>query len=209
MTLGLGPDTPIGRYLGERADGKPEQQAEGRPAEPAEAASERPAGAAPERPAGGAPEEPAQAQVDKPYWENQLWPWEPQDLQPAPRPEEEPGEAREEEQPAQAHQEEPAQEEQSAKAHVEVPEATYFVTFGCRRPIELSPEARDLMMATIKSCDGESLDLVAAVVMPDHAHAIFRLIEPGTLTEILKGIKGRTAHRINQMLKHNGAVWTE
>jgi O-antigen ligase len=129
-------EKPIGRYLGGRTDGQPEEQAGGHPAEPAperpaEAARERSAEAASEAPTGAASHEPAQAQVGKSYWDNQLWPWEPQDLQPAPRPEEEPAEAREEEQPAkasleepaQARQEEAAQEEQPAKAQVEQPEA--------------------------------------------------------------------------------------
>ena len=33
-------------------------------------------------------------------------------------------------------------------------------------------------MAAILECDQESIDLDAAVIMPDHAHLIFRLIQP-------------------------------
>src|SRR5712692_2944846 len=75
--------------------------------------------------------------------------------------------------------------------HLEVPAATYFVTFRCRSKIELPPEARDLVMAAIQGCDRESIDLDAAVVMPDHAHAIFRLIGPHKLSQVLQRIKGR------------------
>ena len=45
--------------------------------------------------------------------------------------------------------------------------------------------------------------------MPDHAHAIFRLIGTLSLTQILKGIKGGTAHRINEITGRQGQVWTQ
>ena len=93
--------------------------------------------------------------------------------------------------------------------HLEVPDATYFVSFSCRGRLELPPEARDLLMAAIQSCNGQSIDLDAAVVMPDHGHAIFRLIGPCTLTEVLKRIKGGTAHRINEIVGRHGRVWTQ
>ena len=92
--------------------------------------------------------------------------------------------------------------------HLEVPRATYFVTFRCRSA-DLSAEARDLVIAPILECDQESIDLDAAVIMPDHAHLIFRLIEPHELSQILQRIKGRSARRINQMLKSQGSVWSD
>jgi REP-associated tyrosine transposase len=70
-------------------------------------------------------------------------------------------------------------------------------------------DARDLVMAEIRSLDKETIDLDAAVVMPDHAHAIFRVIGTLTLTQILKSIKGRSAHRINEITESQGQVWTQ
>jgi REP element-mobilizing transposase RayT len=93
--------------------------------------------------------------------------------------------------------------------HLEVPDATYFVSFSCLQKRELPHEARDLVMAQIRSLDKDTIDLDAAVVMPDHAHAIFRLIGTLSLTQILKGIKGRTAHRINELTDRQGQVWTQ
>ena len=93
--------------------------------------------------------------------------------------------------------------------HLEVPDATYFVSFSCLHKRELPPEARDLVMAQIRSLDKDTIDLDAAVVMPDHAHAIFRLIGTLSLTQILKSIKGRTAHRINEISGRQGQVWTQ
>jgi REP element-mobilizing transposase RayT len=93
--------------------------------------------------------------------------------------------------------------------HLEVPDATYFVSFSCLHRLEMPPEARDLVMAEIRPLDKENIDLDAAVVMPDHAHAIFRLIGMLTVTQIMKGIKGRSAHRINEITGRHGQVWTQ
>jgi hypothetical protein len=54
--------------------------------------------------------------------------------------------------------------------HLEVPGATYFVTFRCRSTSELPAQARHLVLAAILECDQKSIDLDAAVIMPDHVH---------------------------------------
>ncbi len=93
--------------------------------------------------------------------------------------------------------------------HLEVPDATYFVSFSCLHRLEMPAKARDLVMVEFRSLDKETIDLDAAVVMPDHAHAIFRLIGMPTLTQIMKNIKGRSAHRINEITGRKGQVWTQ
>ncbi len=93
--------------------------------------------------------------------------------------------------------------------HLEVPGATYFITFRCCSKIELPPEARDLVIAAIQACDRNSIDLDAAVVMPDHVHLIFRLINRYKLSDVLQRIKGRSARQINQMLDSEGSVWRD
>jgi putative transposase len=90
--------------------------------------------------------------------------------------------------------------------HLEVPGATYFVTFRSHGEIQLPSRARDLIMAAIQSCNGRSIDLDAAVVMPNHAHTIFRLIEPHKLSRVLQQIKGRSARQVNQLLKQTHSV---
>jgi REP element-mobilizing transposase RayT len=90
--------------------------------------------------------------------------------------------------------------------HVEVPGATYFVTFRCFAKIVLPPDARDRVIAAIEACDGASIDLDAVVVMPNHAHAIFRVMGTHKLSQVLQRIKGRSARQINQVLKSNGQV---
>lgn len=91
--------------------------------------------------------------------------------------------------------------------HLAVPGATYFITF--RAHVELPPAARDVVIASICACNQMSIDLEAAVVMPDHAHLILRVIEPYELSQILQPIKGGPARAINRILKRRGSVWSD
>jgi REP element-mobilizing transposase RayT len=91
--------------------------------------------------------------------------------------------------------------------HFEAADATYFVTF--RSTILLPPDARDLIMIEIHNSARRSIDLDAAVVMPDHVHLIFRLLEDEKLGLVLKLIKGRAARSINQLLRRQGRLWIE
>jgi REP element-mobilizing transposase RayT len=90
---------------------------------------------------------------------------------------------------------------------LEVTGATYFVTFRCHSKFELPPEARDVVMAVIEAQDEKCIDLKAAVLMPDHVHAIFRVIDPYNLSQVLQQIKGRSSRLINQVLRRAGRVW--
>jgi REP element-mobilizing transposase RayT len=89
--------------------------------------------------------------------------------------------------------------------HIQVAEATYFVSF--RAHIVLPPAARDLVMTEILAASAQSLDLDAGVVMPDHVHLIFRISPEVNLGHVLKLIKGRSARNINQLLKREGSLW--
>jgi REP element-mobilizing transposase RayT len=93
--------------------------------------------------------------------------------------------------------------------HFQVLLATYFVTFRTLRRRELSPVARDVVFSTITECDGDSIDLDALVVMPDHVHTVFRLMGRFQLSPILQRLKGRSAYRVNQKLRHQGSVWLD
>jgi len=90
-----------------------------------------------------------------------------------------------------------------------------FSTFG-RHP--LAPAERDLVLQSILTAQERSqIELYAACVMPDHVHLLFepqiKKTNPAgnavfwSLTEILKGIKSSTAHRINKAAGRTGPVW--
>ena len=91
--------------------------------------------------------------------------------------------------------------------HLTVTGATYFVTFRTHARFQLPPSARDLVMATIQAQQQKRIDLDAAVVMPDHVHAILRVLDDYTLSQMLQRIKGQSSRQINHILHRHGPVW--
>jgi REP element-mobilizing transposase RayT len=61
--------------------------------------------------------------------------------------------------------------------------------------------------------NGTKFDLRVVVVMPDHVHMIFtplvnqRAMEVCSLAEIMDGVKGASAHKINKVLGRRGRLW--
>lgn len=47
---------------------------------------------------------------------------------------------------------------------------------------------------------------LAWVVMPDHFHGLLRL-ESGELSQVMRGIKGRSARQINRLLENPYPLW--
>ena len=93
--------------------------------------------------------------------------------------------------------------------HFEVPGATYFVTLKCLRGRELTGGDRDVVLQEILALDGSVIDLEGAVVMPDHVHAIFRLVGEQALGRALQKIKGRTARGVNQAQRIGRPLWLD
>jgi REP element-mobilizing transposase RayT len=91
--------------------------------------------------------------------------------------------------------------------HLTVTGATYFVTFRTYARFQLPPNARDLVMAAIQAQQQKSIELDAAVVMPDHVHTILRVLDDYTLSRVLQWIKGQPSRQINQILQRQGPVW--
>jgi putative transposase len=85
--------------------------------------------------------------------------------------------------------------------------ATYFVTF--RSKVVLDSVGRDIVLLEIQRRASREIDLLAAVVMPDHTHLIFRLLGDAKLSQILQLIKGRSSKEINRLLMRRGALWME
>jgi len=74
--------------------------------------------------------------------------------------------------------------------------ATYFVTFRTVRG-ELSVEEQKLVLEHIIEGNEKFYTLIAAVVMPDHAHLLLTPREEYSLSRIMKGIKGASARQVN------------
>ncbi len=102
--------------------------------------------------------------------------------------------------------------------HFERPWAKYAVAFSTYQRRALSNKERDVVLQSI--CYGHErlqYELYAACVMPDHVHLLFepQVKDEGEtgesifwlLTDILRGIKSSTAHRINKLRSETGPVW--
>jgi AICAR transformylase/IMP cyclohydrolase PurH/REP element-mobilizing transposase RayT len=90
---------------------------------------------------------------------------------------------------------------------------TYFVTFRTRGRT-LPPEARTIVLETVKHWDGKKLSLHAAVVMPDHVHVLLTPfeLEAGAsvnLGEIIHSVKSFSAHEINRQQDWSGPLWLD
>ncbi len=99
--------------------------------------------------------------------------------------------------------------------HLQKDFTPHFITFVTKLPWCLPPLARDLVLSSC--CHDQRLwyELYVVVVMPDHAHLILTpfVDEQGreiySLVEIMRNIKGASAHLINRQLRRQGPVWQE
>ena len=55
--------------------------------------------------------------------------------------------------------------------------------------------------------DGGTVSSLAWVVMPDHVHWLFQLTGQADLSAAVKRFKACSAHRVNEHLKRQGALW--
>ncbi|MDH7515186.1 MAG: DUF1156 domain-containing protein, partial [Bacteroidota bacterium] len=97
--------------------------------------------------------------------------------------------------------------------HWQLQGSTYFVTFRIKEGTLAEPE-RQTVLEAIKHFHGERYWVLAAVVMPDHAHVILRPNQTRSGTDIrlgklLQSIKGFSAREINKMRRKRGALWQE
>ena len=70
----------------------------------------------------------------------------------------------------------------------------------------------DIVAQAIHHLDGQTYDLLAYCVMPNHVHIVFRpgcddSEHPIPVPRILHSLKSFTAHRANRALKREGAFW--
>jgi len=89
---------------------------------------------------------------------------------------------------------------------------SYFVSFRSHKDWVLPEWARSIVLETILKERDRTIRLYATTVMPEHAHLLFSVIPYSLQTEpliynIMKTIKGVSAHRINKVLQRNGKIW--
>jgi putative transposase len=96
--------------------------------------------------------------------------------------------------------------------HLQVSGSVYFLTWRTKGMI-LSAEDRDDVLAAILFWDGKRWEVFAAVVMPDHVHAIVRpfVDEAGAqnLSSLLSSVKGYSARSVNRRRGSKGPFWQD
>jgi len=92
--------------------------------------------------------------------------------------------------------------------HWELAGSSYFVTFRLLVG-ELTEPERQLVLGHIDSGDPKFYRLWATVVMPDHVHLLFCPNDGITLARVMKGIKGASAKRVNELRNTRGSIWQD
>jgi REP element-mobilizing transposase RayT len=99
--------------------------------------------------------------------------------------------------------------------HMQRDYTPHFITFCTKFRRVLPDSARDIVLGCCVYDHGRRYQLRVAVVMPDHVHVILtpRIHEIRheiiSLPEILKAIKGASAHAINRDVGNHGTIWQE
>jgi len=69
------------------------------------------------------------------------------------------------------------------------------------------PRIRDIVSAALHHFDGERYELNSYVVMPNHIHALLRILGDHKLPDVVRSLKSFTAKRANKELEREGAFW--
>jgi REP element-mobilizing transposase RayT len=91
------------------------------------------------------------------------------------------------------------------------PERIYLLTSTVheRQPIFADVALGRLLVAELRSAQNDALvESLAWVVMPDHLHWLL-VLKRGSVSELMRRVKGRSARRINSTLKCRGRVWQD
>ena len=70
-----------------------------------------------------------------------------------------------------------------------------------------NPDARRIVEDTLLHFQGTRCDLQCFTVMPNHVHALFRMLSGYGLSDIVHSWKGYSANAINRLLGRKGPVW--
>lgn len=69
------------------------------------------------------------------------------------------------------------------------------------------PNCRNVLEATMRHQDGTRYGLGDFVVMPNHVHAILRVLDSVELSAIMQAWKSISARGINRLLQRRGSLW--
>jgi putative transposase len=90
--------------------------------------------------------------------------------------------------------------------HWTLENAIYFITF-CASNVVLDESEQQIVLEHIKNGNEKFYDCYAAIVMPDHVHLLLQTKKEYNLSRVMHGIKGVSAHKINQHRGTKGQIW--
>ncbi|GAH62685.1 unnamed protein product, partial [marine sediment metagenome] len=93
--------------------------------------------------------------------------------------------------------------------HVEMPGATYFITFHSAKDEAIADSERQLVLEACLHWHNERCNIYAVCVMDNHVHMLAKPFQDHRLGGILHSIKSFTSHEINKRRGRKGAFWLE
>ena len=96
--------------------------------------------------------------------------------------------------------------------HLQAEDKPIYLTFCTFRRRILPESVRSLVLRHCLHDNGVKIQVHGLVIMPDHVHMVFTPLKDNegrvfSLSEIMNGIKGASAHTINKALNRKGPVW--
>jgi len=92
--------------------------------------------------------------------------------------------------------------------HWEAEGAIYFITFRTLSG-ELTIDEQIIVKDHIVDGNAKFYNLIAVIVMPDHVHLLLFPLHAFSLRQIMKGIKGVSARKINEARESMGSIWQD
>jgi len=99
--------------------------------------------------------------------------------------------------------------------HWQQPGSVYFLTWRCKKGEALYAEERAITLESLRYWDGRKWTLYAAVVMPDHVHALAQPLPLAQglgvydLSEVIHSVKSFSAHQIIRLRGSCGSLWQD
>jgi REP element-mobilizing transposase RayT len=70
-----------------------------------------------------------------------------------------------------------------------------------------SQAVREIVSAALHHFDGDRYKIDSYVVMPNHVHLLFQIIDPHKLPDIMRSVKSFSAKQANKALQREGTFW--